>query len=95
MCGWLHCGGRGGGERGVQAVPGEAMLRAGLKCHSWLAKPTCMVRPRLLTPKAFPGRCKRLRMRNHLYKSAYVQSGQGYLMACAGETSVCEPWVQE
>lgn len=75
MCGWLCY--RGGGEKEFQAVPGEAMLRAGLKCHSWLAKPTCLVRLRLLTPKASPGRCKRLRMRNNLYKSVYVQSGQG------------------
>lgn len=28
MCGWLCYG--GGGERGFQAVPGGAMLRAGL-----------------------------------------------------------------
>lgn len=53
------------------------MLRAGLKCHSWLAMPACAVRPGVLTPEAFPGTCKRLRMRNHLYKSAYVQGDQG------------------
>lgn len=60
-----------------RSMPGEEMLRAGLKCHSWLAMPACVVRPGVLTPKAFPGTYKRLRMRNHLYKSAYVRSDQG------------------
>lgn len=53
------------------------MLRAELKCHSWSAMPACIVRPGMLTPEAFPGMCKRLRMRKHLYKSVYVQSDQG------------------
>lgn len=71
------------------------MLRDGLKSCSWLALTVYIIRLRVLTPEAFPGTFKRLRMRNHLYKSVYVRSDQGGLMVCIGEASICEPWVRE
>lgn len=51
---------------------------------------TCAHRPGALTPEAFPGTCKRLRVRTHLYKSVYVRSEQG-----ERQKSVHEPWQRE